>query len=68
MSDLDSTVDPDLAESPKAMVRAARRARLIAHQTGTPLVIWENGKICLVEVTTADAERGRESSVRVKKP
>ena len=35
----------DLEKINLAMRRAAKRARLIAWQTGTPLIIYENGKI-----------------------
>jgi hypothetical protein len=39
--------DPDLAKVEAALKRAARNARKIAKDTGTPLVIYENGKIVL---------------------
>ncbi|MCK5328197.1 MAG: hypothetical protein KAR36_06295 [Candidatus Latescibacteria bacterium] len=37
--------DPDLAQVGKALRRAAKQARKIAQQTGTPLVIYEDGKV-----------------------
>jgi hypothetical protein len=37
--------DADLAKVERALRRAAKRAREIARQTGTPLVIYEKGKI-----------------------
>ncbi|MCK5526785.1 MAG: hypothetical protein KAJ05_06525 [Candidatus Latescibacteria bacterium] len=37
--------DPDLAQVGKALLRAAKQARKIAQQTGTPLVIYEDGKV-----------------------
>ena len=37
--------DPDLANSFAALRRAAQRAREVAAQTGTDLIVWRNGKI-----------------------
>ena len=37
--------DADMQAAPKALQRAARRAREIARQTGTPLVIVRDGKL-----------------------
>jgi hypothetical protein len=37
--------DQDLAKVGTALRRAAKQARKIALQTGTPLVIYENGRI-----------------------
>ena len=37
--------NPDMQGAPIALVRAARRAREIAVRTGTPLIIWEDGKL-----------------------
>jgi len=37
--------DQDMAGSLAALKRAARRARIIAAQTHTPLVIYKNGHI-----------------------
>ncbi len=37
--------DPDFAGAEAALRRAARRAREIARSTGTPLVIWRDGRI-----------------------
>ncbi len=39
------TNDPDLIGAEAALRRAARRAREIARSTGTPLVIWRDGKV-----------------------
>ena len=36
--------DPFLAGSVFAMQRAALRARLVAHQTGSLIVVYENGR------------------------
>jgi len=40
--------DQDMAGSYAAMLRAAQRAREIAKQTGTPLVIWRDGRVVLL--------------------
>ncbi len=37
--------DEDLKKAEAALRRAAAKAREIARQTGTPLVIFKNGKI-----------------------
>ena len=37
--------DPDIIAAGDALVRAARRARRIAAMTGTPLVVYEKGRI-----------------------
>ena len=42
--------DPDLARVETALQRAGARAREIARQTGTPLVIYKNGRIILQSV------------------
>jgi hypothetical protein len=38
-------LDPDMQGVGPALLRAAARAREIARKTGTPLVIYEDGKI-----------------------
>jgi hypothetical protein len=40
-----------------ALKRAARRAREIAAQTGTPLVIYKNGKIVKLMIPPKQASR-----------
>jgi len=40
---IDDAHDPDLRHSLTAMLRAARRARELARQTGTSIVISRNG-------------------------
>ena len=37
--------DPDIDKAGVALQRAAKRAREIAKQTGTPLVIYKDGQI-----------------------
>jgi thiamine monophosphate synthase len=37
--------DKDLANADAALRRAAKRARAIAEQTHTPLVVYENGQV-----------------------
>ncbi len=42
----ESTIhDKDLAKAEAALKRAARKARLIAEKTKTPLVLYENGNV-----------------------
>jgi hypothetical protein len=37
--------DPDMQAAPKALLRAARRAREIARKTGTAIVVMRDGKL-----------------------
>jgi hypothetical protein len=37
--------DKDMQGAPKALLRAAKRARELAAQTGTPFVVMRNGKL-----------------------
>ena len=58
--------DADMQAAPKAMLRAAQRAREIAQQTNTPLVLVRDG--VLVEEFVTDARPGdKENPVTVAK-
>jgi hypothetical protein len=48
------SANPDMQASARALLRAARRAREIARQTNTPLIIVRDGKI--VEEWVTDDE------------
>lgn len=50
--------DPDLAKVEPALRRAAKRARKIARQTGTPLITYENGRV--VRTPAPDSEPDEE--------
>lgn len=53
--------DADMQAAPKALMRAALRAREIARQTNTPLVLMRDGVLVEEMVTNelpADAEPG----------
>ena len=54
--------DADMQGAPKALLRAARRAREIARQTNTAIVIVRDGKIVEEKVTEEDLaeESGRK--------
>ena len=55
--------DADMQAAPKAMLRAAQRAREIARQTNTPLVLIRDG--VLVEEFVTDAppsDKGQEAA------
>ena len=41
--------DPDMQAAPVALFRAAQRAHLIAHQTGTRVVVMRDGKVVEIE-------------------
>lgn len=47
---LDSARNADIRASFEALQRAARRAREVARQTGTPLVIGEDGRVRLIDL------------------
>ena len=58
-TDLESKLpDPDMQGSYNALLRAARRAREIARQTNTPLIIVRDGVLVEEWVTDADLESG----------
>ena len=46
---LDSARNADIPASYEALKRAAQRARELARQTGTPLVIGEGGRVRLID-------------------
>jgi hypothetical protein len=55
--------DADMQAAPKAMLRAAQRARDIARQTNTPLVLIRDGVLVEEFVTDArPADKGHEVS------
>lgn len=47
--------DPDMQAAPRALLRAARRAREIARQTNTPLVIMRDGVLVKEMITDDDS-------------
>jgi hypothetical protein len=51
-----NATDPDLVGAEAALRRAARRAREIARNTHTPLVIWQDGRIRKVYVDSVAEE------------
>jgi hypothetical protein len=55
--------DADLAKAGVALKRAAARARKLAEQTNTPLVIFEGGRVVRKKVTSAEASRTRARKV-----
>jgi hypothetical protein len=40
-----NTTDPDLIASYPALKRAAKKARRLSIATGTPFIIWKDGKV-----------------------
>ena len=50
--------DADMQAAPKALLRAARRAREIARQTGTAVVVRRDGKL-IEEQVAADQDDDR---------
>lgn len=41
--------EPPFLDTEPAMIRAAEQARRIAIQTGTPLAIWRDGQVVLIQ-------------------
>ena len=41
--------DPDMQAAPAALMRAVKRAHLIAHQTGTGVIVMRDGKVVEIE-------------------
>lgn len=60
--------DADMKAVPAALARAAQRAREIAAQTGTPLIITKNGKLVeeFVQPLTDSRPGGRSYRKRSK--
>ena len=50
------STNPDMQGAPYALLRAAKRAREIARQTNTPLVIVRDGKLVEEWVTDDDLD------------
>ena len=48
--------DVDMAKVGAALKRAAARARLVAQQTNTPLVIYKDGRVTRIRVVHAKAK------------
>ena len=46
---ISKSTDPDMRAAPAALFRAAQRAHLIAHQTGTGVVVMRDGKVVEIE-------------------
>jgi hypothetical protein len=56
-SELESKLaNPDMQGAPRALLRAARRAREIARQTNTPLVIVRDGVLVEEYVTDVNVD------------
>ena len=53
--------DADMQAAPRALLRAARRAREIAFRTGTPIVIMRDGVVVEEMVTEKDLELDDET-------
>lgn len=53
--------NPDMQAAPRALVRAARRAREIAYRTGTPLVIMRDGVVVEETVTEKDLDLSEDA-------
>ncbi len=53
--------DADMQAAPKAMLRAAQRAREIAWQTNTPLVLVRDGVLVEEFVTERPADKGQKA-------
>ncbi|MGD0137639.1 MAG: hypothetical protein ABSD28_02095 [Tepidisphaeraceae bacterium] len=51
------TLDPDIEGSLPAMLRAARRAKRLAQQTGTPFWVMRKGKIVNLNPSAKPAAR-----------
>ncbi len=45
--------DADMQAAPKALLRAARRAREVARRTGTAVVVMREGRLVEEQVTEA---------------
>ncbi len=53
--------DKDLANAEVALQRAAKKAKMIAEQTHTPLILFENGHVVKKSVVKRKAKQGADS-------
>lgn len=53
--------DADMQGVPAALMRAALRAREVAHQTNTAIVYMKDGELVKEKVTAEDVRRFREA-------
>lgn len=60
--DISQAKDPDLFASIAAMKRAAAMARQVAIQTGTAIIVFENGKIIRRTAAQLRAEALQENA------
>ena len=51
---IEQSKDSDMAGSIHALRRAAKRARQVAAQTGTDLIVWRDGRIERIPVASQD--------------
>ena len=58
--------DPDLAGAEAALRRAAVKARKIAEETRTPLIVYENGRVVKKYPWREEKKRGKR--VQILKP
>ncbi len=52
--------DPDILSSFKALRRAARHARELAFRTGTPFIVFQNGRIVNLNPASRKSRRKRQ--------
>ena len=60
--DIEQAKDRDLAGSLPALQRAAQRARQIAAQTGTALIVWRDDQIVRIAVTDEESAPKKPSA------
>jgi hypothetical protein len=60
--EIEQAKDRDLAGSSPAIRRAARRARQMAAQTGTALIVWRGRRIGRITVTDEEAALKKPSA------
>lgn len=63
---IEDALDPDLRTSAAALHRAALRAREVALQTGTVLVVADEGMV--QALPSAQANSGKDSELLVRRP
>jgi len=57
--------DADMQAAPRALLRAAQRAREIAHQTNTPLVLIRDGVLVEEFVTDAPSAESENAALAI---
>ena len=63
-----NTTDPDILGSYPALLRAAKKARELSIATGTPFIIWKDGKVVDLNAKPKKQKRRATKLSKNRKP